>query len=220
MLDIAFSKLTNEKLFALSLRVKELISPLVFSELGIELYANAFMNSHEKYSESMSKGHVSSDTVGQRDSDRDDLSKGFVLNVRSYTYFPDQAKKDAAKALLKVIDQVGRGFYRESYDVQTAKMENLFIQIDENHTDKISLLGLTEWYSFLKGAESNFISTLLQYTSDKADLATIEAATKNRASLIDSMRKLFTFLPMQAEISDSEVLQKLIAQLDEELSRF
>lgn len=220
MIDIAFSKLTNDELYTLSIRVKELLSPFDHTELGILLYANAFLNQQELFSQSISKNSVSIDDVSMADSKRDDLSKGFVMNIRSFTFHTDQALKSAAMTLLSVIDSIGRSFYRESNKVQTAKMENLFKKIDEGYLTEVDLLSLSPWYALLKESQAAFETTLHKYTADKADKANIEAASYRRADLINAMRNLFAFLPMQAEITENESLFSLVGQLSEEVNRF
>ena len=57
------------------------------------------------------------------------------------------------------------------------------------------------WFELLKQAGNDFEDSLRYFNEQKANANEVDAAYKVRPQLEDALRKLFLFLPMQAEVS-------------------
>lgn len=219
MIQIPFSHLSTKELYTLGLRTKELCLSIDLETTGLNLFYTHFSEQFEKYEQAMNKIHVKAEEVALADNKRDDLFIGIKSNVRSYMYHPDDEKRNAAATLYRILNEDGEA-YRLSYKEETAILERIFSQLDSNYIPLIVLLGLNDWYAELKESQADFETKLHNYTSQKADHDALSSATTLRPALVQAMRKLFAFIPMQAEISGDESLKQLAEQLAVEAARF
>jgi hypothetical protein len=65
-----------------------------------------------------------------------------------------------------------------------------------------------------------FETTVQAYNKNKAEANVIASATEVRKALVDSLRNLFAFMPLQLQLTKSQELEQLIRQIDAELDRF
>ena len=220
MFNIRFSRLNNDKLYTLALRIKEILDQYPAEELGIFLYVKNFVDEFIKYKKAIQRLRADLKIIGEKDGVRDTFSIAFRNHVKNYINHPDAEISAKAEKLLAEIDKHGKQFYRKSHKDETAILEYIFKVVEEMFSDFIVETHTDVWYNFLKAAQIDFEKTVRGITKGKAEEGDVESASNVRPGLIEAIRDLFTFLPLHYKITQSEQLGKLIAQLDEEVKRF
>ena len=218
MIEIALSKLKNSALFTLSMRVYELIFPVKTPEMGIDLYFNLFTEAYTKYREAMEKAILNASETAQKDSFRDQMWSALRTHVKNYLRHPDFAAK--AQAILAEIDKNGLGVAHRSYEEETAIIQNVTTTLDTQFADDLTEIQGTVWLDLLKQANADFETTQHTFNTKATEARQIDAASTARPELQEALRKLLTFLPMQAEVSGNSELATLVKQLETEVSRF
>ncbi len=220
MLNVPYSRLQNDDLYALALRTDEILAPRPIDEMGITLYYNNFKKNYEKYKQSMQ--HISSNAkaVQLKDGVRDDYSRSFIRHIENYLCYPDEAIRKRVTELLQEIYKHGPNIQKRSYKKETTILETIIAKIEAEFMDLMEQTQAMVWLNLLKEAQTDFEKTLREYTKNKKDDEKVDAPTTVRPDLVGAMRKLFTFLPMQYELTGNEELGQIIEQLKVELRRF
>ncbi len=93
------------------------------------------------------RGNSISDELRDIDSRRDDDITGIRTVVEGYTYHYDAETKEAAKLLLKTIDDFGPSIARQNYQGETDSLNGLINKFrnDEKCKNAVSLLHMNEW---------------------------------------------------------------------------
>ncbi len=219
-MKVNFLKLNNDKLYTLSKRVHEILSPAPVVELGLEYYFNEYLVGHEKYIEAMLKLKKAMKILGIKDNRRDKDGINFRTHVKNYTNHPNENVAKQAGELLKELDRHGVQFYKKSYEDQTAILEYIFNAIDTRFADFIVRIKAEEWYNLLKESQADFENTRKSLTLKNAEAIDDESPSQIRPDLVSAMRDLFTFMPMQYKSTKNEQLGALISQVEAELKRF
>jgi len=220
MLEIPLSSLGNQELFTLGVRIESILKGFDANALGIKPYADGFLSNLGMYKTSSEKQAVSAREIAEKDGSRDSMYIALRNQIRNFEYHPEASMRDKAKQLLTVLNKNGKQIYTESYSVETAILEEIIAEFDKNHLNTLEELGATMWYDFLKNAQADFESTVRSITEQKAENAKVASATESRAGLVDSLRKLFAFLPLHYGITKSPELADLIGRLQAEADRF
>jgi len=218
MIGISLSKLKNNVLFTLCLRVYELIVARKTPEMGIDLYFNRFLEAYTKYKEAMEKAVFSASELARKDSFRDQMWVAVRIHVKNYLRHPDLAAK--AEAVLAELDKYGGSVYVQSYEAETAIIQNVCTTLESGFSGELADMHADGWFSLLKQANNDFEKAQRTFNAQKTDANEVDAASIVRPDLEDALRKLFIFLPMQAEVSGNADLEKLVKQLETEVSRF
>lgn len=220
MYSINYSKLNNDKFYTLALRIKEILDQYPAEELGIMLYVKNFVDEFIKYKEAMLRIAAGLKIIGEKDAVRDTYSKALRNHVKNYINHPDDEISNQAKALLAEIDKHGKQFYNKSNKEQTAILAYILKVVEELYGDFIVKTHTDVWYAFLKESQIDFEKTVREVTKEKSEEGNVESASKIRPLLTETMRNLFTFLPLHFNITQNEQLRKLIAELEEELKKY
>lgn len=218
MIEIALSKLKNNALFTLSLRVYELLLALKSPEMGIDLFFNQFVEAYNKYKAAMEKSVLSAADLALKDSTRDSMWVALRTHVKNYLRHPSLAPK--AEAILSELDKYGPAVYDQSYESETAIIQSVTQTLEANFLDDLTEMQAIVWFDLLKQADNDFEAAQRTFNEQKTSADQVDAATTVRPELEEAVRKLFTFLPMQAEITGDKDLGKLVKQLEVEVSRF
>ena len=220
MISIALSNLRNNELLTLCLRTNEIISAVDADLLGFALYKDLFTSAYNVFKNGMEHQSVSTEEVAVADNQRDEMLKGLTNHLRNYRYHPDENKRQLARTILGNITKHGSRIYDDSYETETAKLTQIVTVIETGHSASLGEIAAEEWFELVKDSNANFEQTLRKYNGDKVLDENTLSATKARAELIDAIRKLFTFLPLQAEITQNAELIQMVGQLKVEAERF
>ena len=218
MIDISLSSLKNSALFTLSMRVYELILGVKTPEMGIDFYFNNFVTAYNKYKEAMEKSVLSSADVAAKDSFRDTIWVALRTHVKNYLRHPELAPK--ANVILAELDKNGSSVYDQSYETETAIIQSVCQTLEANFSTDLAAIQANIWFDLLKTANTDFEAAQRKLNMQQTAANQVDAATTARPQLDDALRKLFTFLPMQAEVTGNGALQELVNELQTEASRF
>jgi hypothetical protein len=97
--------------------------------------------------------------IEEQDRRRDAVYRGFVDSVKGATKHFDTQKSEAALKVLNVIKHYGN-IALKTLDAETAAIDDLLCEIDEQLTAPIQLLGLEDWLTHL-AAENTAFKTLV-----------------------------------------------------------
>ncbi len=220
MIEISLSALNNKDLFTLSKRTHELILAAKTPEMGIDLYFNLFDQVFQQYQAAMEKPVLSAGVIAQKDSARDEMWIALRAHVKNYLRHPDTAMSTKAKAVMAELDKYGTSVYSKSYESETAIIQNVSQTLETKFATELVEMNANVWFELLKQAGNDFEDSLRYFNEQKANANEVDAAYKVRPQLEDALRKLFLFLPMQAEVSGDKNLEKLVKQLKVEIGRF
>jgi|GEM_PF-3910156 hypothetical protein len=218
MIEISLSKLKNNTLFTLCLRVHELVLAQKTPEMGIDLFFNRFAEAYNLYKAAMEKVVLSAADVAQKDSFRDTMWVALRAHVKNYLRHPKLSAK--AEAILAELDKYGSAVYSQSYEAETAIIKSVCNTLDATFSTDLNKIQANVWFDLLKQADAEFEAAQRSFNKQKTDANEVDAASTIRPELEDALRKLFAFLPMQAEVTSDENLVKLVKQLEVEVSRF
>lgn len=219
MIRIALSRLGNDQLYTFGNRIKNLLSTFNVELLGILLYVTLFLEKFGIFEVSYEKKNVKADLVARKDSIRDNNFIALRTHIDNFHRHESEEKRNASKQLLEILNKDGKRIYNESYSVQSASLESTFKEIDKNQTANLELLFATEWYQMLKAAQYDFEKIVREVNEEVADKTLIESATKTRKELESAIRKLFRFIPMQQEMTESPELADMTRKIQTECDR-
>lgn len=216
---IAFSKLNNKELYALALRTDEILSPGPIDDMGLRFYYDAFKTSFGKFETGMQHENLSAEMVQLADDARDDAYYGFEGNLRNYLFYPDEELKAKIKELLAKMAKFGKRVPERKYKEETTIILSVVNIVENGYMDTIERTYGTPWFNLLKETQANFEKTLREHTKAKSE-DDVESATNARPELVDSLRNLFSFIPLHYQATKNENLGKIVSQLQVELGRF
>ena len=220
MIKISLSKLGNDELYTFIKRIENLLSKFNVELLGILLYVNLFLSKLAIYSASYEKQSASAKEVEHKDSIRDNFFLALRTHIDNFKRHDAEEKRQASSKLLAILNKDGKGIYNESYSVESASLESTIKEFDLNYSADIELLAATEWYQLMKAAQLDFETTLSKVNAEVADKKVIASATNTRKPLEEAIRKLFNFIPMQQEMTNSPELADMIRKIQAECDRF
>jgi hypothetical protein len=220
MISLSISRIGTRELFTLGTRVKELLANYNAESLGIKLYADNFLQKYEQYKKSIEKQEISAQELARKDSLRDNYFIALRNHLRNFKYHPDEQKKEKANKLVAILNKEGEKIYAAAYKVETAALISIINELENTSKAVLDELNATEWFELLKQAQSDFEESLEEYTNNKAEMKRIASASENRKDFEDAARKLFTFLPLQYEMTQSPELDDLISKLKVIIDRF
>jgi hypothetical protein len=220
MIKIALSKLGNDELYTFGIRIENLLSKFNVELLGILLYVNLFLSKLVIYSKSYEKQSAGAKVVEHKDSIRDNYFLALRTHVENFKRHDTVEKRQASSKLLAILNKDGKGIYKESYSVESASLETTIKKFDLNHSADLELLMATEWYQLMKAAQIDFETTLSKVIAEVADKKVTASASNTRKPLEEAIRKLFNFLPLHQEMTDSPELADMIRRIQTECDRF
>lgn len=115
--------------------------------------------------------------------------------IQAYQLHPDPKKQETANELDKSVAKVGWNLHRESYDRQSALMKTLFSELDKKYAERMSLLGIADYYNDLKNAQARFDVLRKEQLEQLAGLVQISSMTAVRGDLKKSCKDLLEILP-------------------------
>ena len=184
------------------------------------LYVNLFLSKLVIYSESYEKQNASAKEVEHKDSIRDNFFLALRTHIDNFKRHDAEEKRQASSKLLAILNKDGKGIYNESYSVESASLKSTIIEFDLNHSANIELLAATEWYQLMKAAQIDFETTLSKVNAEVADKKVIASASNTRKPLEEAIRKLFNFIPLHQEMTNSPELADMIRKIQAECDRF
>ncbi len=145
-----------------------------------------------------------------RDSDYNGI-RGVVGSYASHHH--DEATKNLAAALLKVLESHGSNLARLSYQEQTAATEDIVNKVEQNHADALSTLNLTGWFNHMKTTNQQFNTTFLARNKEYAE-APQEKLAELRDETTAALQEFIKFTNAYATINDTGAYDALINEVN------
>jgi hypothetical protein len=106
--------------------------------------------------------------IALADTKRENTFRGLKYQVLSATYHYEDNKKEAGLNLQVVIDHYG-DLLQKGYDEETGSIRNLVEELNNNHDDDLSLLGIQHWVNQLK-IDNNAFAALVESRDQESGL--------------------------------------------------
>jgi hypothetical protein len=167
---ISLERLQNETCFKFLKRFADEVRELGAETLFLIPFWETYMSDLSKLDTALEVIRKSDYTrdLNILDKKRDDLFYGFKKNVKSFLTHFEQAKIDAARKILIVIDK-----YKQTpdsaYDTETARLYNLIQELNTNWQPQLTALSLTSWVVELDKANKAFDNKMKERSHEKED---------------------------------------------------
>lgn len=165
----------------------------------------AIEQAFESFQQGMRKSNAASNK-NTLDRTRDFLNSGFFKGVESEQLFPhnDAATKQAYTAVAAIASKYDYALNRLSYDEQTAKTDNMIVELEALDLSTLPQLG--RWVALIKEANTAFKDLVKSYIEDKTEAENTAAASTAALPLQDALNSLFTILFAHVQISQTKPL--------------
>ena len=155
------------------------------------------------------------------DERRDTAIIGLEMQIKSFTYYFEAEKREAAQLLSNSLTTYGSGISRMNYQAETSTITSI-IQKWENDaklTAAITLLGLTAWTGELKIANELFVERYIDRLKDDA-ASPEEKTVELRKEIIQSYRTLLAHLEAHATLSIDNSYNAVIQQINQLIEQY
>jgi hypothetical protein len=109
--------------------------------------------------------------IDEQDSRRDSIFRGFTDAVKSALNHFNAAKKEAAHKIAIVLEHYGN-IAAKTLDQETAAIDDLLRELNDNHSQDILLLALADWLSQLNIENETFKTLMMARYSETAQRPT------------------------------------------------
>lgn len=151
-----FSKLSNSSHVQFFTEVEKLFQQ-VSGRLGVDDLHSRFASllAHEIKLFKAEKGSATSEALAEADQKRDELFRGFSLLTEANLDHPDEAKKQAARRIISVVERFGNP-RRLPYNDETAVLNSFIREIENKCGDDLAQISGVEWIKELKRVNTDF----------------------------------------------------------------
>ena len=168
------------------------------------------------FKEGMVKGQASAEEKQILDYQRDKLNSGFLTAIDGESNFPheDEAVKEALAALIETVDKYGFEINRLTNNEETAQIDNMLTDISEINLEPLTSTGILRWIPLIMDANENYKNASGDYNTDRAELASIDAASKLVPELRNSLNGLFSMLYASILLEPTDELNKAYTEIE------
>jgi len=155
------------------------------------------------------------------DARRDTAMTGIEMQIKSFTYYFDEDKREAANLLDSSLATYGSGISRLNYQAETSTIASI-IQKWENETSltaALTTLGLIAWVAELKAANNLFEERYIARLKDNAN-SPEEKTIELRKEIIQSYRTLLAHLQAHATLSTDNSYDAVIQQINQLIEQY
>lgn len=155
------------------------------------------------------------------DARRDTALTGIEMQIRSFTYYFDADKREAANLLSSSLDTYGSGISRMNYQAETSTLTSI-IQKWENDaklTAALTTLSLTTWLAELKAANKLFEERYIARLKEEAS-SPEEKTIELRKDIIQSYRTLLAHLQAHATLSTDNSYEAVVQQINQLIEQY
>ena len=155
------------------------------------------------------------DRVEEADAKRDAAGRALFGAIKACTLRVHPEFSQNAKKLLYVVKQYGLSLHKESYGIQSSKLNNLFVRIDSDKelSAALMVLGLNEWFVDLKNAQIEFENALKARGDFEVEKQTQFDIEESRSTMFQAYETLVSYIDAMAKISPDEY-KEYISQLN------
>ena len=155
------------------------------------------------------------------DARRDTAMTGIEMQIKTFTYYFEAEKREAANLLGSSLTTYGSGISRMNYQAETSTLTSI-IQKWESDADlsaALTTLGLTAWLTELKFANILFQERYIARLKDDAN-SPEEKTIELRKDIIQSYRTLLAHLQAHATLSTDNSYDPVINQTNQLIEQY
>lgn len=153
------------------------------------------------------------DPIADADTLRDNAFRGLMLYVKTYSLSPDEEKREAARCLQVLLENVG-DFRRDNYEAESGTIVPFLNELERNHTENIKIIGAEEWVEALRDANNKFDELMNERSQQHAEKEPITGKEARR--LVNKVyQQLITSIEVVYTVSDGGVYENLIDRINE-----
>lgn len=152
---------------------------------------------------------------------RDDLLSAIILILKGYLKWNKPGKVEAAKSLLDVINNHGKGIIHLTIEKESAKLDSILNIFEEpEKVAAIATVTLTELYADLKAAQANLKVIYQQSAETESKKATILSPSAVKHDTQKQLKKVIDYLNSMVDVDEAKygALVSKIAQIIDDLN--
>jgi hypothetical protein len=222
ILTLSFSGLSNAELLSFGQDLDVILAPIsVNIALIYDPFKQALTVCEETAADSISKQVAQQQTqeLLVADLKRDNIFRGIKFILQAFLLHPDAEKREAAVELQKVVNKVGLNLHREGYDAQSALNRTFLADLDNEHTERITLLGIGEFIELLRNAQNEFDALRQEQLAQQAGMQDISSMTAVRGDLENTCKELLDILPGYYRMTGDAALGAVLPLIVELIER-
>jgi hypothetical protein len=155
------------------------------------------------------------------DARRDTAITGLEMQIKSFTYSIEPAKREASNLLSQSLATYGSGISRMNYQAESSTIRSIIQkwEADAELTAALTTLGLIAWVAELKAANNLFEERYLDRLKDDANNPE-EKTFELRKEIILSYRTLLAHLQAHATISTDNSYDTVVQQINQLIEQY
>lgn len=155
------------------------------------------------------------------DARRDTAMTGIEMQIKSFTYYFDAEKREAANLLDSSLTTYGSGISRMNYQAETSTIASIIQKWESDAAliAAVTTLGLTAWLAELKAANILFQERYIARLKDDAD-SPEEKTIELRKDIIQSYRTLLAHLQAHATLSTDNSYNAVVQQINQLIEQY
>jgi hypothetical protein len=158
------------------------------------------------------------DEISAQDQVRDGIFRGLVDAVKSSCNHFNADKREAAGKVIVVLDHYGN-IAAKAFDQETAAIDDLLRELNDNHAAEVQLLSLTEWMTQLD-AENQTFKRLMSERYTEVALRPATRMKAARAETDKALRAMLNTVDALVALNGVETYQPFINELNAVSERY
>jgi len=155
------------------------------------------------------------------DARRDTAITGIEMLIKTFTYYFEADKREAAILLESSLTLYGSGISRLNYQAETSTITSIIQkwESDTNLRAALTTLGLTAWLAELKAANTLFEERYIARLKEEAN-SPEEKSIDLRKQIIQSYRTLLAHLQAHATLSTDNSYDAVVQQINQLIEEY
>ncbi|MGE4290414.1 MAG: DUF6261 family protein [Salinivirgaceae bacterium] len=220
---INLSKLTHNLIVSLGEELAKAVEGIEGIQAVLTPFQSLLVRAKEALNNVIEKTRARevSQQLKNTDNQRDGYLYGLDLLVEAHLYHPDEALRNAAGELKRVLDKLEKSTYRLPYDAESAVVKTLLTDLTGDYAPQANSIHATPFVTALSEVQTGFDNFRSQQINENASIAVIESMTAIRREFELSMRSLLSVLAMLIELNpDDEALKSKGIVVQEVLKKY
>ena len=159
------------------------------------------------------KAQTETQQLQELDEVRDKKVAALRFALKAFRYTDDTAKKQAYQQLSLLLNTY-KGVEKLNFEAETAGLDKLLADLkNDTYSPAVATLGIAEHIQNLKTAATNF-KNLFNTRSDATTLQVVYDTKKLRADLLETYRKMASYIESVASVDDSDFYRQTMQALN------
>ena len=212
---INFSMIPSDELLTLALSIIKFFEGADLSGTGLDVFIANIKKTVTEFESALERESKNpyTDLLVKADDARDESFIAFRDYAEACLHRKKEGWKVAAVYIISVIRKHGWGAANFGYKAETAALTHISSEIRSKYLAQLNLIAGAEWLDEMDADQLAFEELVKEsITSGYGDSPTVR---KTRPALVDAIRSLLSFLPLQYKVTDSIALSGYITCINE-----